>query len=84
MCLNLLTEVYLKLSSWQVYICDHLCTRMFHLQARIQLQKMETSIFRVEIFHSTCAHIAYDLGQLHSTLGHKEIMRRQYVSQSRR
>lgn len=63
-----LTEVYLKLGSRKVYISNHFCTGMFHLQAGVQLQEMETSIFREEVLHSTCTYIAHHLGQSHSIL----------------
>ena len=45
---------------------------MFHLQARIQLQEMKTSVLWEEILHSTCAHVAHHLGQSHGILGQKE------------
>lgn len=60
--LVLLTEVYLKLGGWKVDIRNHFSTGMFHLQTWIQLQKVEPSIFRVQVFHSTCTHVAHHLG----------------------
>lgn len=56
-----LPDVYLKLGGWKVYISDHFSTGMFHLQTRIQLQEMEPSIFREEVFHGTCTHVAHHL-----------------------
>lgn len=63
----------LKLGSREVYISNHFCTGMFHLQAGIQLQEMETSVFREEVLHSTCTNIAHHLGQSHSILAQKEM-----------
>lgn len=69
--LVLRTLVHLKLGSRQVYISDHLCAGMFHLQPRIQLQEVETSVFREEILHGACTHVAHHLGQSHSILGQR-------------
>lgn len=60
--LVLLTEVYLKLRGWKVDIRNHFSAGMFHLQTRIQLQKVEPSVFGEEVFHRTCAHVAHHLG----------------------
>lgn len=56
-----LTDVYLKLGGWKVYIRDHFSAGMFHLQTRIQLQEMEPSIFREEVLHGTRTHVAHHL-----------------------
>lgn len=60
--LVLLTAVHLKLGGWKVDVHNHFRTGMFHLQTRIQLQKVEPSIFREEVFHSPCTHVAHHLG----------------------
>lgn len=77
-----LTDVYLKLGSRKVYISNHFCTGMFHLQTGVQLQEMETSIFREEVLHSACAYIAHHLGQSHSILARKERRQMLWFNQS--
>lgn len=71
-CLVLLTAVHLKLGGWKVDVHNHFRAGMFHLQTRIQLQEVEPSILREEVFHSPCAHVAHHLGQRHGKLGRRK------------
>lgn len=63
---------HLELCCRQINISYHLRAGVLHLQTGIQLQKVETAILAVEVFHGACAHISHHFGKLHCTLGHRK------------
>lgn len=73
-------EVYLELGGWQVHVSNHLRAGMLHLQTRIQLQEVKTSVFREEILHGAGAHVANHFGQTHGVLRHTNWDKRKIIS----
>lgn len=63
---------HLELRCRQIDISHHLCAGVLHLQAGIQLQKVEAAILAVQIFHSASTHISHHFGKLHCTLGYRK------------
>ena len=60
---------HLELRCRQIDVSYHLCAGVLHLQAGIQLQKVEAAVLAVQVFHSARTHIPHHLGKLHRTLG---------------
>lgn len=59
---------YLELGGRKVYVCNHLSTRMFHLQTRVQLQEIEVAVIVIEVLHRACVDVSNYPCQLNGSL----------------
>lgn len=56
------------MSSWKIDVRHHLRARMFYLQPRVQLEKVEIALNIVQVLNSSGTHVTHHLSKPHSSL----------------